>query len=130
MSLSDYKVAGAIPVADMDKAKEFYEGKLGLSGGREVGDGGITYPCAEGTQIHPYPSPDNAGKSGATLAFWETDDFDKAVDDLTGSGVTFEQYDMDPIKTDERGVAELPDGAKVAWFKDPDGNILAVGTPT
>jgi catechol 2,3-dioxygenase-like lactoylglutathione lyase family enzyme len=130
MSLSDYRVGGAIPVTDMGRAKDFYEGKLGLSGGREVGDGGITYPCGEGTQIHPYPSPENAGKSGATLAFWETDEFDKAVEDLSSSGVTFEQYDMDPIKTDERGVAELPDGAKVAWFKDPDGNILAVGTPS
>jgi catechol 2,3-dioxygenase-like lactoylglutathione lyase family enzyme len=129
MSLSDTKVGAAVPVTDMSKAKDFYEGKLGLSGGREVGDGGITYPCADGSQIHPYPSPDNAGKSGATLAFFETEDFDKAVDDLASNGVTFEQYDMDPIKTDERGVADLPDGAKVAWFKDPDGNILAVGTP-
>jgi catechol 2,3-dioxygenase-like lactoylglutathione lyase family enzyme len=129
MSLSDSKVGAAVPVTDMSKAKEFYEGKLGLSGGREVGDGGITYPCADGSQIHPYPSPDNAGKSGATLAFFETEDFDKAVDDLASNGVSFEQYDMDPIKTDERGVADLPDGAKVAWFKDPDGNILAVGTP-
>jgi catechol 2,3-dioxygenase-like lactoylglutathione lyase family enzyme len=129
MGLSDYKVGAAVPVTDMAKAKEFYEGKLGLSGGREVGDGGITYPCGNGSEIHPYPSPDNAGKSGATLAFWETEDFDKAVDELISNGVTFEQYDMDPIKTDERGVANLPGGEKVAWFKDPDGNVLAVGTP-
>jgi catechol 2,3-dioxygenase-like lactoylglutathione lyase family enzyme len=128
MGLSDYKVGSAVPVSDMGKAKEFYEGKLGLSGGEEQGDGGITYPCADGTTIHPYPSPDNAGKSGASLAFWETDDFDKAFDELSSNGVTFEQYDMDPIKTDARGVAELPDGTKVAWFKDPDGNILAIGT--
>jgi len=93
-----------------------------------VGDGGITYPCADGTEIHPYPSPDNAGKSGATLAFWTVDDVDKVVDELSSKGVTFEQYDMDPIKTNEKGIAELPDGEKVAWFKDPDGNILAVGT--
>jgi hypothetical protein len=76
----------------------------------------------------PYPSPDNAGKSGATLAFWRVDDVDKVVDELASKGVSFEQYDMDPIKTNERGIAELPDDNKVAWFKDQDGNILAVGT--
>jgi catechol 2,3-dioxygenase-like lactoylglutathione lyase family enzyme len=128
MSLSDYKVGSAVPVSDTGKAKEFYEGKLGLTGGEEQGDGGTTYPCAEGTEIHPYPSPDNAGKSGATLAFWRVDDVDKIVDDLASNGVTFEQYDMDPIKTNEKGISELPDGNKVAFFKDPDGNILAVGT--
>jgi len=128
MSLSDYKVGSAVPVSDMGKAKEFYEGQLGLTGGEEQGDGGTTYPCAEGTEIHPYPSPDNAGKSGATLAFWRVDDVDKVVDDLASNGVTFQQYDMDPIKTNEKGIAELPDGNKVAFFRDQDGNILAVGT--
>ena len=49
------------------------------------------------------------------------------MDELSSNGVAFEQYDMDPIKTNEKGIAEL-DGNKVAWFKDPDGNILAVGT--
>ena len=126
MSLSDYKLGSAVAVSDMETAKEFYEGKLGLSGGEEVGDGGITYPCADGTEIHPYPSPDNAGKSGATVAFWTVDDVDKVVDELSSKGVTFEQYDMDPIKTNEKGIAEFDDN-KVAWFKDPDGNILALG---
>ena len=128
MSLTDYRIGAAVPVSDAAKAKEFYEGVLGLSGGQEQGDGGTTYPCADGTEIHPYPSPENAGKSGATLAFWTVDDIDKVVDDLASKGVTFEQYDMDPIKTNEKGIAELPDANKVAWFKDPDGNILAVGT--
>jgi catechol 2,3-dioxygenase-like lactoylglutathione lyase family enzyme len=128
MSLTDYRIGAAVPVSDAAKAKEFYEGVLGLSGGQEQGDGGTTYPCADGTEIHPYPSPENAGKSGATLAFWTVDDIDKVVDDLASKGVTFEQYDMDPIKTNEKGIAGLPDGNKVAWFKDPDGNILAVGT--
>ena len=127
MGLTEMKVAPAIAASDMAKAKEFYEGKLGLSNGEEESDGGTTYPCGEGTTIHVYPSPDNAGKSGATLAFWETDDVEKAVDELSSSGVTFEQYDMDPIKTNEKGIADLGDD-KAAWFKDPDGNILAVGT--
>src|SRR5918996_1661898 len=103
MGLSDLPVTPAAAVSDMDKAKEFYEGKLGLSNGEEQGDGGITYPCADGSSIHVYPSPDNAGKSGATLAFWEVDDIEKAVDELSSNGVTFEQYDMGETKTNEKG---------------------------
>jgi catechol 2,3-dioxygenase-like lactoylglutathione lyase family enzyme len=127
MGLGDYKVSSAVPVTDMGNAKEFYEGKLGLSGGKEEPDGGITYTCADGSEVHPYPSPDNAGKSGATLAFWRVGDVDSVVDELASNGVSFEQYDMDPIKTNEKGVAEFPDNTKGAWFKDPDGNILALG---
>jgi catechol 2,3-dioxygenase-like lactoylglutathione lyase family enzyme len=127
MGLSDLPVTPAAAVSDMAKAKEFYEGKLGLSNPEEQGDGGFTYPCADGTSIHVYPSPENAGKSGATLAWWDTTDVEKAVDELASNGVTFEQYDMDEIKTNEKGIAELG-GQKVAWFKDPDGNTLAVGS--
>src|SRR5204862_2296364 len=96
MGLSDAKVEPVVPVSDMAKAKEFYEGKLGLSGGRNIGDGGITYPCGGGREIHIHPSPDNAGKSGGTIAGWEVDDLEKTVDELTANGVSFEQYDSDP----------------------------------
>jgi catechol 2,3-dioxygenase-like lactoylglutathione lyase family enzyme len=126
MGLQDYPVGAMVPVSDMAKAKEFYEGTLGFSGGAEEGDGGVTYDCGEGTRFHVYPSPDNAGKSGATVAGFRTDDADTVVDELSSGGVTFEQYDLGELKTNERGVADLGDGAKVAWFKDPDGNILAV----
>ena len=127
MGLSDLEVEPAIAVSDMGKAKEFYEGTLGLSNGEDEADGGISYPCAGETRIHVYPSPDNAGKSGATLAFWHTNDVEGAVDELSSKGVTFEQYDMDQFKTNEKGIAEVG-GEKGAWFKDPDGNILAIGT--
>jgi catechol 2,3-dioxygenase-like lactoylglutathione lyase family enzyme len=127
MGLESCKVEAIVAVSDMGKAKDFYESTLGLPGGAEEPDGGITYECAGGTSIHVYPSPDNAGKSGATLAAWVSDDVEGAVDELSSSGVQFEQYDMDPIKTNEKGIAEFGDD-KIAWFKDPDGNILAVGS--
>jgi catechol 2,3-dioxygenase-like lactoylglutathione lyase family enzyme len=126
MSLTDSRVEPTIAVSDMDRAKEFYEGKLGLSGGEDEADGGHTYPCGGGTRIHVYPSPPNAGKSGATLAGWVVDDVEATVDELTATGVTFEQYG-EPFNTDEKGIARLGDEAG-AWFKDPDGNILAIGS--
>jgi catechol 2,3-dioxygenase-like lactoylglutathione lyase family enzyme len=124
MSLSGYKVGAAIAVSDMERAKEFYEGKLGLSEGRDVADGGRTYVCAGGSEIHIFPST-NAGKSDTTVAGWDVDDTERVVDELTSKGVTFEQYDEAPLTTDEKGIATI-DGAKVAWFRDPDGNTLGI----
>jgi catechol 2,3-dioxygenase-like lactoylglutathione lyase family enzyme len=126
MRLSESRVEATIPVSDMAKAKSFYEGKLGLSGGDDQPDGGHTYPCGDGTALHVYPSPDNAGKSGATLAGWLVEDVEGTVEELTADGVTFEQYG-EPFNTDEKGIARLGDSA-VAWLKDPDGNILAIGS--
>jgi catechol 2,3-dioxygenase-like lactoylglutathione lyase family enzyme len=123
MSLTDYKVNPTVGVSDMDKAMEFYEQKLGLGNGEETGDGGRDYECGGGTVLHIYPSP-SASPSGATLLAWEVDDIESAVDDLTSNGVTFEQYD-EPLKTDEKGIVGFQDG-KGAFFKDPDGNILAL----
>jgi catechol 2,3-dioxygenase-like lactoylglutathione lyase family enzyme len=126
MSLSDSPVGPAIAVSDMEQAKSFYEGTLGLSNGQDQPDGGRTYPCGEGTKIHVYPSPGNAGTSGATLAGWTVGDVEATVDELTANGVTFEQYG-EPFNTDAKGIARLGNDA-IAWFKDPDGNILAIGS--
>ena len=84
-------------------AREFYEQKLGLPPGVEE-DGGVRYPCAHGTALFVYVSPENAGSSRATVAGWFVDDLDQTVDDLVSRGVTFEQYDQPGIKTNDRGV--------------------------
>jgi Glyoxalase/Bleomycin resistance protein/Dioxygenase superfamily len=60
------------------------------------------------------------------LAAWQVDDVEQAVDELAANGVTFEQYG-EPFKTNEKGIAKLDETA-VAWFKDPDGNTLAIGS--
>jgi catechol 2,3-dioxygenase-like lactoylglutathione lyase family enzyme len=125
MGVSNAKVEPAVPVSDLARAREFYEDKLGLSGGREIGDGGITYPCGAGREIHIYPSPANAGKSGGTIAAWEVEDLEKTVDELTANGVSFEQVDGDRIKTNEKGIAELGED-RMAWFKDSDGNVFGM----
>jgi catechol 2,3-dioxygenase-like lactoylglutathione lyase family enzyme len=126
MGLRDSKVGATIAVSDMDRATEFYEGKLGLkaSGGDEP-DGGRTYECAGGTTLHVFPSP-FAQASGATVAGFMIGDIDGTIDELVANGVTFETYDDGPVKTDERGVARIGDFTGV-WLKDPDGNVLAIG---
>jgi catechol 2,3-dioxygenase-like lactoylglutathione lyase family enzyme len=128
MGLSRYKVAAAVAVSNMDRAREFYEGKLGLSVGIDSGDN-VQYRCAEGTVFHVYLSPEHAGKSTATLVGWSVDDVEGVVDELTSRGVTFERYDEGPIITDEKGIATFEGGAKVAYFRDPDGNTHSIAQP-
>ena len=124
MGLSDYEVEAALAVSDLDTARRFYEHQLGLVPGEEE-EQAVRYPCARGTRIFVYLSPDNAGKSPATLAGWFVDDLGQTMDELAARGVAFEQYDQPGLKTDERGVF---DGGsfRAAWIKDPDGNTLAL----
>src|SRR6266542_2856768 len=123
--LGDKRVMTAIPVRDVDRARTFYEGVLGLrfvAGPRA--DGSYEYECGAGSGLFTYPTEENAGKSPATLAAWHVDDIDAIVHALRGRGVALEDYDLPGLKT-EGGIAELP-RAKVIWFRDPDGNILNV----
>ena len=124
MGLSDCRVQAVLAVSDLDRAKGFYGRQLGLAAGDEDAQG-VTYPCANGTAIFVYLSPENAGKSQATLAGWFVDDLDQLMDELGSRGVVFEQYDQPGMKTDERGVFDSG-RFRAAWVRDPDGNTLAL----
>jgi catechol 2,3-dioxygenase-like lactoylglutathione lyase family enzyme len=120
MSLSQARINPQIAVTDMVRARDFYEGKLGLSG--DSTGNSETYPCGDGTVLSVYESPTHAGKSTATQARWDVDDLDRLVEDLTAKGVVFEQYD-EPVPTDDRGIHDTG-YSKIAWIKDPDGNTF------
>src|SRR5215207_2113148 len=121
VNLAEFPVGPAIAVTDMERARGFYEGKLGLQG-TEAPDGGRDYECGEGTSLHVFPSPGFTGPSGATLLGWAVGDLEAAVDDLSARGVEFMQYDEPDFKTDAKGIFS---GA-VAWMQDPDGNLIAL----
>jgi catechol 2,3-dioxygenase-like lactoylglutathione lyase family enzyme len=120
------KAVPTIAVTDMEKARTFYEGTLGLKVLDERSDG-TRYEAADGTWILVYPSQ-FAGTAKSTYMSFEVGDLAKAVQELQERGVTFEEYDMPGLKT-VNGIAEIQ-GVKGAWFKDPDGNILALGEMT
>jgi catechol 2,3-dioxygenase-like lactoylglutathione lyase family enzyme len=124
MRLSDYSVEAAMAVSDLDRAKRFYEGQLGLVPGEEE-EQGVRYPCAGGSGIFVYLSPENAGKSPATLAGWFVDDLVQTMAELASRGVVFESYDQPGLQTDDRGVFDAG-RFKAAWVKDPDGNTMAI----
>jgi catechol 2,3-dioxygenase-like lactoylglutathione lyase family enzyme len=115
-----------IAVSDMDKAKEFYGGTLGLTAKDERSDG-IRYEAGGGTLLLVYPSQ-FAGTAKSTSVSFEVTDLETSVEELRGRGVVFQDYDMPGLKTVD-GIAEVQ-GVKGAWFKDPDGNILALGQET
>jgi catechol 2,3-dioxygenase-like lactoylglutathione lyase family enzyme len=125
MGLSSYPVRTSIAVADIARAAEFYEGKLGLAGGEGQPDESRVYACGGGTSLHVYESRAHTGKATSTLATWYVADLEEVVDELGSKGVTFERYDDPALKADEKGIHKLDDG-RVAWFKDPDGNTFAI----
>ena len=111
-----------IPVKDMARARKFYEEKVGLVLTQEI-NGGVVYKSAGGTAAFMYPTP-NAGTSKASQAFWDVKDVKAEVAALKSRGVVFEEYDMPQMKTVD-GIA-TGGGAMAAWFKDSEGNIMAL----
>ncbi len=111
-----------IPAKDMKRARQFYEQKLGFKPKQEIA-GGVVYEFGDHTSCFMYPTP-NAGTSSASQAFWQVDDVEREVAELKAKGVTFEEYDTPDIKT-QGGIA-TGGGGKAAWFKDSEGNIMAV----
>jgi len=119
--LSNAPIRAYIPASDVSRARRFYEGMIGLKVKLEYA-GGVIYDCG-GTEVFLYPTP-NAGTSKASQAFWQVADVEAEVADLKARGVTFEEYDL-PGVTMKNSIA-TGGGARTAWFKDSEGNILAV----
>lgn len=120
--LGKYNIVGFITIVDVARAKEFYRDTLGL---RLVSEeppyalvfdaNGIMLRLGMGKERPPVPG---------TVLGWQVPDASAAVAELEQAGVHFERYDF--MKQDAQGIWTSPTGAKVAWFKDPDGNVLSI----
>ena len=120
--LQDSPMYAYIPVRDLPRARQFYEVKLGFKPKQES-NGGVVYEFARGTACFLYPTP-NAGTSKASQAFWSVADVDREIEALKARGVVFEDYDMPGEKSASGAITA--GGAKAAWFKDSEGNIMAL----
>ncbi|GAB3340849.1 VOC family protein [Marilutibacter aestuarii] len=123
--LQDHPIHAYLPARDVARARHFYEQVLGLVPGAEL-EGGVTYVFGGGTSAFLYPTG-NAGTSLASQAFWEVDDIEREVAALKQRGVRFEHYDMPDMEWE--GEIGSGGGARAAWFKDSEGNILAIIQP-
>jgi len=125
MDLSQAKAAAYLPVSDLERATAWYRDRLGAEA-TQLNEMDSEFVCGDGTSFFLYPSQFAGTNEGTALAL-NVDDVEATVADLVSRGVTFEEYDFDDFKT-VNGIATMPDGRKVAWFKDQDGNIIAVGS--
>ena len=119
--LAKSKAFSGFAVDDLDRAREFYEGALGLE--VSVDNSLLTLHLAGDRPTFVYPKPDFTPATYTILNF-PVEDIDATVDDLASRGVRFERYDG--FEQDEKGISRGDDGPPIAWFTDPAGNILAV----
>jgi catechol 2,3-dioxygenase-like lactoylglutathione lyase family enzyme len=121
--LGDSKAFNGFAVTDLEKAKEFYGETLGVDVKvLDEENGLLELDLNSDPKTLAYLQPDATAASYTILNF-PVDDIDKAVDELTSRGVTFEQYEG--FEQDEKGI-NRGEGPKIAWFKDPSGNVLSV----
>ncbi len=120
--LGKYNIIGFITIVNVDRAKEFYRDTLGLRLLSEEPPYALVFD-ANGIMLRLGMGKERAPAPGTVLG-WQVPDASAAVRDLEQSGIRFERYDQ--LKQDAQGIWTTPTGAKVAWFKDPDGNILSI----
>ena len=118
----DTRAYSGFSVNDVQKAKAFYGQTLGLEVSEAYGQ--LELHIAGGTMILVYPKSDHTPATFTILNF-PVDDIERAVDELTKAGVRFLIYHEGDLTTDEQGIFR-GEGPKIAWFKDPAGNILSV----
>ena len=122
--LQKFPLYRLLPRAGRRPRAPLLRGQAGLRSSQQEIAGGVVYEFAGGTRGFLYPTP-NAGTSQASQAFWQVDDVDAEIAELKSRGVVFEHYDDMPGERSPSG-AITAGGAKAAWFKDSEGNILAI----
>ncbi len=120
--LGDNDAMATIAVKNLAAARKFYEGKLSLKAVHTEGDQAVSYKSGK-SQVLVYQSQ-YAGTNKATAATWMVADVESLVKDLKAKGISFEHYDMPGVT--RKGDIHMAGPLKNAWFKDPDGNILAL----
>lgn len=113
-----------LPVVDLKRARKFYEEKLGLKVIGEDPSPGITLEAGKGTRLYIYQR--GATKADHTVAEFTVGDVEAEVKALKGKGVKFEEYDIPSMGIKTVNSIATMNGYKGAWFKDTEGNVLAI----
>ena len=119
--LNSARLMAFVPIRDAKKSRPFYENVLGL---RFISDDGFALVMDSNGVTIRLAKASNFTPAAFTVLGWQVTDMVAAVSDLEKRGVRFEKFPGLP--QDEHGIWSAPGGAKVAWFKDPDGNILSL----
>jgi catechol 2,3-dioxygenase-like lactoylglutathione lyase family enzyme len=119
--LAASKMMGFVPTKDSVKARSFYEGVLGF---QFVSDDGFALVMRAGDSLIRIAEAQDFTPARYTVLGWQVSNIEEIVAWLQKRGVTFEKYPF--VQDQELGIWAAPNGDKVAWFKDPDGNVLSV----
>lgn len=123
--LAHSPIAPMLPVVNLERARSFYENKLGLPLNEDLSSqDALMFDCGDGTQLGIYQRA-TPTRADHTAAIWVVYDIEDAVRELNARGVVFEQYDLPGLKTNRQGIADVAN-ERAAWFKDPEGNILGI----
>ena len=125
--VADRKISAVLCSTDLARSRDFYEQMLGLKLSSQTIKNHLLFDCGDGTTLLVYgrPAPNEADHT--QVRFW-SGDVEADVRELVARGVTFEDYDFETLKTIDH-VATTAGIGKSAWFKDPDGNTLALFQP-
>jgi catechol 2,3-dioxygenase-like lactoylglutathione lyase family enzyme len=121
------RVSAVLVSTDLERSQSFYENKVGLTLSPETIKNHLLFDCGNGTSLLIYGRGNPNLADHTQVRFWSTD-IAKDVAELAGRGIVFEEYDMETFKTVDH-VVTTPRIGRSAWFKDPDGNTIAVFQP-
>lgn len=121
--LESARICADVPTADLERARRFYEGALGLKVLKADTQRSVYYKAGGGTMLNLYERPHHP--AAFAVATFLVDDIEQSMSDLRKARIVFEDYDEPDLKTHD-GVFSDATGFKVCWFKDPDGNILSL----
>jgi catechol 2,3-dioxygenase-like lactoylglutathione lyase family enzyme len=125
--LASNRASAVLVSTDLERSQRFYEEKVGLTLSPETIKNHLLFACGEGTTVLVYGRGAGNQADHTQVRFWSTD-IDKDVADLAARGVEFEEYDTASFKTIDHVVTSAGIG-RSAWFRDPDGNTIAVFQP-
>ncbi len=123
----DNKVSAVLVSTDLERAQRFYQDKIGLALSPETIKNHLVFECGDGTSLLIYGRPSGNKADHTQARFWSSD-IDKDVAELAANGVEFDEYDTETFKTVNHIVTSKGIG-RSAWFKDPDGNTIALFQP-
>ena len=124
--LSRNRMSAVLVSTDLDASRRFYQDKVGLTLSPETIPNHLLFEASDGMTLLVYGRPSGNLADHTQVRFWSTD-IDKDVAGLADRGVVFDDYDTPTFKTVDH-IATTPIG-RSAWFKDPDGNTIAVFQP-
>lgn len=125
--VSDNPISAVLISGDLDACQDFYENRVGLRLSPETIENHLLFDCGKGTTLLIYGRGGGNKADHTQVRFWSTD-IDKDVAELVARGVEFEEYDAENFKTVAH-VVTSPGIGRSAWFKDPDGNTIALFQP-